>query len=255
MTTTILLPVSREEHLARVFAALELMHCDSSSTGLYVYVDGNDRLYNSASRYTEASKFASKACLQRPQQDGFRNLDLSARRLRVARIHNELREQLPHSDYVLLVEDDTVVPAHALAALQSAYVAHPFAGLVSGVQVGRHGIPHLGLWSADDVYEPSLIRSVLMGDGVQEIDATGLYCALVKADNYLKHDFKSFGLSGLGPDVDLGISLRQQGLKNFVDFSVRCDHRTKDKVITIGNSILRQVIMHREGNNWVREIR
>ena len=43
-TTTIILPVSREQHLLKVFASLELLECDRERTGLLAYVDGDEAL-------------------------------------------------------------------------------------------------------------------------------------------------------------------------------------------------------------------
>lgn len=152
---------------------------------------------------------------------------------------------------MFLVEDDTVIPPpYALKHLMRTYSLHPFAGFVTGVELGRWGIPHVGLWKADDVYEPSEITSLTPGQGVSEIDAAGLYCCLVKTEHYLKHDFKPFDNNALGPDVDFGIAFPQQGYMNYVDWSVSREHRTGDRVITIANSEVRQVSLSRMSDGW-----
>jgi hypothetical protein len=93
-------------------------------------------------------------------------------------------------------------------------MTHPFAGLVSGVQLGRHGIAHVGVWVADDVYEPTTITSVMPTDvQIVEVDATGLYCALIKRANYMGHNFGVFDPDAFGPDIALGLSLRASGFK------------------------------------------
>jgi hypothetical protein len=65
--------------------------------------------------------------------------------------------------------------------------------------------------------------------------AAGLYCSVTKAEHYLQHIFKPFG-DILGPDVDFGIALRQQGLRNYIDYSVDCAHLNGEQVFTLKNS-------------------
>jgi hypothetical protein len=235
--------------------ALEELECDSERVNLFTLVDGNADLFVKARNYTEHSKFKERLCVQRKPDSTFRRFDLMRRRLRIAAIHNEAKQYIQACDYIFLVEDDTIIPPHALQKLHRNYVAHPYAGFIEGVEIGRHGIPHIGAWRADDVYEPSKLETLLLGKDVEEIDAGGFYCALVKAANYLKHDFKPFGNNDLGPDVDFGIALRQQGLKNYIDWSVRCEHRTRDEVITVANTELKKVIMVREDDNWRRIVK
>lgn len=50
---------------------------------------------------------------------------------------------------------------------------------------------------------------------------------LTRADTFLKHHFEPYGYA-LGPDFGFGLALRQQGLKNYADLSVRCDHLKQD---------------------------
>jgi hypothetical protein len=39
-TTTFILPISREQHLLKVFASLEMLECNRERTGLLALVDG-----------------------------------------------------------------------------------------------------------------------------------------------------------------------------------------------------------------------
>ena len=132
---------------------------------------------------------------------------------------------------------------------------HPFAGLVSAVEIGRHGISHLGLWSADDVYEPTTITSLMPGEGVQEIDASGMYCVLTKRDNYVGHNFTAFDSNAYGPDIALGLALRQSGYRNYCDFGVWVEHRLPDgRVLTRANTTIQQVRLSKAANGWRQEI-
>lgn len=251
MKVTIFLPVSRDTYLQPVFSALEHLDCDRANTNLLVLVDGKSDLFVQARNLTEGSKFDQRLCVMRKPDRGFRQLDRLRRRRRIAQIHNEAKQYVQACDYVLLVEDDTIVPAHTLQALLRDYSMHPFAGMIEGVELGRHSLAHVGAWRADDVYETSKIESLMPGTGTEEIDAGGFYCALTKWDNYKRHEFAPYGNNDLGPDVNYGLWLRREGFKNYIDWSVRCEHRIAvDKGLTLGNTNPQQVIMEKEGNKW-----
>lgn len=288
MTATIVVPVSREEHLPRLFRSLELLECDAGKTSLFVYVDGNESLYVQTRNLTEQSRFLQRLCVQRHKSlEPIQKFNLLARRRRIASIHNEIRGFLKPCDYVFLIEDDTVVPLGALKSLQKAYALYPHAGFVSGVELGRHGIAHVGAWMADDVYEPTRIESItlaqLVHDGLASgqgyfepgldsggklteisymtggptnVDAAGMYCLLTKYDHYAKHEFKPFDGNTLGPDVDWSLSLRQQGYRNYVDWTVKCDHMLPNgEVLSLSNTDIVQVAMVKKDNGtWRQEI-
>ncbi len=172
------------------------------------------------------------------------------------------------SEYVFLIEDDGILPPDALSRLLADYLAHPYAGFIEGVELGRHGLPYVGAWRADDVYEPTKIESAIRStaqivDGgmrpvgsvpdtvVEEIDAGGLYCTLTKYDRYIKHEFKPFENCSLGPDFDWGIALRRLGFKNFIDWSVAIEHCKPDGTSIhprSTNSV--QMRFVREGSSW-----
>jgi hypothetical protein len=251
---TIFLPVSRDHFLARIFAALELLDCDREQTNLFVLVDGKSPLFVKARNYTTASKFKERLCIQRVPDGKFKGYDINSRRVRIATLHNEAKEHIQPCDYLLLVEDDTVIPPNTLTRLLSSYIAYPYAGFIEGAELGRWGIPYVGAWSADDVYEPSKIETLLPGDGIEQIDAGGLYCALVKWDHYAGHQFEPFGNKDLGPDVNFGLSMRREGYKNYIDWSIKCQHLVvsagKTESISLSNTTPQRVIMMKEGSNW-----
>lgn len=125
------------------------------------------------------------------------------------------------------------------------YLAHPHAGFVMGVELGRWGIPHVGAWHADDVYDMKRLesampaRSELLNDAgraigrtpdrvVEEIDAGGLYACLARLQHYTDHEFRPYEDCAFGPDLEWGISLRQQGHRNYIDWSVAVEHCRPD---------------------------
>ena len=196
---TIVLPVSRPDWLPIVFAALELLECDREKTNLLVLVDGNANLFLTARNLTESSKFASRLCIQR-KSDGNPRYDLRARRIRISTLHNEMKQHVPDCDYVWSIEDDGTFQPDALKRLLNVYMSYPFAGLVSGVEIGRHGLSHLGLWSVDDVYEPTTITSLMPGEGIRVPAKSGF--DFLTCGDAARHAGDGRLLGGHGPGDD-----------------------------------------------------
>lgn len=245
---TIVLPVSRDTFLQRIFANLDSLVCISAETNLLVYVDGDLNLYEKARNLTVNSKFAQKLCIYR--RKGMPNVgSVRSRRVRIADIHSEFKALIDKCDYIFLLEDDTLMPTTTLAVLLKHYSTHPFAGFISAIEIGRWGFTHIGAWKVDDIYNPKQITSVPNGEGLVEVDAAGFYCCLVKYENYMRHDFKPFE-DILGPDVNFGIELRKIGLKNYIDYSLHCKHLTIKDEITFLNTDIVQVQFDKEGEKW-----
>ena len=250
---TIFIPISREDHLDKLFASLELLECDRQYTNLFTYVDGDVALFVKARNFTQESKFNQRLCIQRSDNTKPSKFGYQVRRNRISKINNEAKEYLQNCDYIFGLEDDTIPPTNALQKLLRTYSEHPYAGLVSGVQLGRWGLTHCGLWRVDDVYEPTLIESAMPPtdlNATEEVDAAGMYCYLTKRETFEKHEFKPFDNNSFGPDVDFGFSLRREGLKNYVDWSVVTEHRTKDRVISLRNTEPIKVTFTKGEHGW-----
>ncbi len=236
---SIILPISRLDHLDRVFAQLELMDCDRFTTSLLAFVDGGQELYEKARHLTVHSKFEQKLCVMRKKGSGSVG-SVMRRRQRISDIHNEIKQYINSSDYVFLIEDDTIFPRNALTKLLEHYNTYPYAGVISTVELGRWGYCHIGAWEVNDVYSINEIKSPKLGSGIQKIDATGLYCCILKTKTYLEHEFKPFE-KAMGPDFNLGIELRKAGYTNYVDYDLKCVHLTQKEPITFQNSEIVQV--------------
>lgn len=245
---TIVLPISRKDYIKRIFTNLEMMNCDQNYTKLVVYIDGDMELFDMANNWVLQSKFVEKQCIFRRR--GIPNVgSIHRRRQRIADIHNELKEMptVKNSDYVFMVEDDTIFHSSTLEKLLRLYSTYPYAGFVSGVQIGRWGYTHIGAWQFDDPYEPKIIKSTPLGNGLSEVDAAGFFCCLTKTTYYTKHTFKPYDVI-LGPDVDYGIALRKQGLKNYIDYSITCSHLTKHGEIKFLDTDIQQVQFEKQSD-------
>lgn len=259
--TTIVLLVSRPDYLDLVFASLELMNCNATKTNLLTIVDGDNRLFVDARNRTELSKFENRLCIPYDSKDKMKNNDLNHRRKRIADIHNFAKQYIRKSDYIFCVEDDTTFGIDTLTRLMDNYRIVPFAGMIQGTQIGRHGIPHYGAWRVDEIYNPTEIKSMMPPDTnkkwdtswvqkITECDAGGLFCMLTKAEAYMAHTFKPFDTGDLGPDFDYGLELRKQGYKNYTDWSITCHHHTKRGVISPSTTTTQTVLFKKVEQRW-----
>lgn len=227
MKTTIVMPVSRPDFLKRIFAQLDLMPIDSPNTNILTYIDGDLELFELARNLTVASKFAEKLCIFR--RKGLPNVgSVKRRRQRIADIHNEMKQFITSdgSDFIFSLEDDTLITTNTFERLHKLYSLYPHAGFISGIEIGRWGYSMIGAWRTDDIYDPKKLWTTPLEEGVQEVDAAGLYGCLIPKNLYLSHDFKPFN-DMLGPDVDFGMQLRKAGYKNYVDNDLKYKHLTK----------------------------
>lgn len=251
----IFIPISRADNLGRLFTSLEFLTCDQDDTELVVYVDGDRQLYKMVQPYVEDSKFKEHTCIHRPGNHGVAPVSMLERRRRIAAIKNESKALIPKCSFVFSIEDDTIVPSHALSSLLSDYALYPQAGFIEGVELGRWGVPYVGAWRADSITEPTRIESAIPGEGVEEIDAGGFYCYLTTYDSYRLHDYEPFGNNDLGPDVNFGLFLRRKGFQNYIDWNVNCDHRTRSgSTVHPRTTQPRKVAMTFRGNHWQQSI-
>lgn len=253
---TIIMPVSRKDFLKRVFNQLELMDCDRQNTNLLVYVDGGMDVYLEARKYVTNSKFNERLCIYRNKGIGSVS-SVHRRRQRISDIHNEIKTLIKETDYILMTEDDTLMPLNTIPKMLHIARDKKYFGFITGVQLGRWGYTHIGAWKFDDVYEPTKIESVLMEKGLKEIDAAGIYCCFTTKENYIKNNFKPYD-EILGPDVQFGIYLRQQGLKNYIDYSITCDHLSLQGNVNVSNSNIVKVSFIKDNNEnfgWRQEVK
>lgn len=242
------MPCSRPDFLKRIFAQLDMMPCDNANTNILVYVDGNQPLFELARNLTVNSKFNERLCVYRAK--GVPNVgSVKRHRQRIADVHNEIKKLLNTSDFVFLLEDDTLPPLNAMEMLHHNHTENPNAGFISAVEIGRWGFEMIGAWCANDVYTPTEITTIPKGSGFATVDAAGLYCCLVRTELYMKHFFQPFE-DILGPDVHFGLTLRQQGYQNYVNQDIQCKHLTKRGEITFQTANIIQIRVKKVDHEW-----
>lgn len=231
-----ILPVSRIEFLDRVLDSL-LEQSYEPRPSLLVVVDGSNDLFLKVRNKIAQIGLDDVLCVLGINAYDAPALAIPQRRKRIANIHNQIRGLIGEDvDWIFSIEDDGILPVNALSWLVNDVQNYPSVGMVTGVELGRWGVPYVGAWRADDIMDAKKFMSFENKTGssdVDEIDACGLYCGLIRADLYKQHDFTSE--NGLGPDINMAIEFRQLGFKNYIDWFVPVTHITKknEKVIEI----------------------
>lgn len=249
-SVTIFLPISRDQNLDKIFATLELLDCDRTKTNLLTVVDGDAELFVKVRNFTEQSKFVQSLCVPFKSKHKLKHFDLLGRRMRIADIHNFAKEHMMQAQYVFGIEDDTIIKLTYLKRLIAAYELYPYAGFVTGVQLGRHGIPHVGAWYADDIYDPQYLHTPLAGKGLAKVDAAGFYCYLTPYELFTGHEYTPFQNNSLGCDVNYGLWLRQQGYDNYIDWDMPTIHRTRRGDISPLTTDVKQVAFTKKEGRW-----
>ena len=251
---TIIIPISRERYLDKLFMCLETLECNQNTTNLICIVDGPVELFLNVRNRVVQSKFNQKLCVQYVSNVQFKEHDINARRLRIADIHNQLKQHIGECDYVLGIEDDTIVPDYTLVELLRNYAERPYAGFIEGAELGRWGVYYLGAWKFDDVYNPTKVESYMPEgkiDELKEIDAGGLFCFMTKRSTYIDHFFKVFENNGLGPDVDFGVELRRLGYSNYLNLLINCSHMNNGQSISMPKMQPEKVGFDKVGDRWL----
>lgn len=219
MKITTILPVSRIKYLDRVLGSLDAQ--THAPDNLLVVFDGHDDDYPLVCEKVNRLKIPSE-CIR--SFNSSVTITIPERRMNITNIHNQLRT-LVDADWIFSIEDDGVLADNALEQLVKTAQTFSNPGFVTGVELGRWGTPYVGAWRVNDINTPTQIESLeVLGSGVEKIDAAGLYCALIKGDLYRQHEF--FCHNGLGPDVNLGLFIRQHGYNNYINWDVSVIHLT-----------------------------
>ena len=147
--------------------------------------------------------------------------NIAARRSRIAEIFNFARKYPTDTEYILTIEDDTIMPSDGLQKLLNL----DNDGLRSGVQMGRHAIKMLGLWHI----KPGQYQTLPYSTGIEKIDACGLYFCLIPADIWKSTPFVYDAESPVGPDVLYGETLHYYD--HLADLTIKCGHMQQHQTI------------------------
>ena len=152
---------------------------------------------------------------------------INTRRKRIAENHRKLRDIVKayKPDAIWQLEDDSILETDTLKKLIKTYNKYdkldPNFGYVSGVQIGRHGLYHVGAWKnfTKESFE-SIDHSAL---GIQRVEATGFYCLLAKTEAWLSGNCYWYD-NVWGPDVNWGLTMPYN---KYIDMDIKIGHKTK----------------------------
>lgn len=268
--TIIILPVSRPDFLQKIFASLEMLDIEGWLINILVIVDGNHDLYDKCLNFTMNSKFGVKECIYFKSHGQPDPANIKKRRKRIGEIHQQAKAHilgnstnLTPPEYVFLIEDDSPVPPNTLTILKRGLRDHR-TGASSALQLGRWGLPYIGAWKVNDVYNITEINSFSMDkindsvatsrDRTLLADAVGFYCMLCRWKVYKDILIEPFD-DVLGPDFKFCIELRRIGFLLRVMLDIHIPHLVKNKEpITFLNSDPVQVTFKLEEGKWKSEL-
>lgn len=254
MKINIVLPISRSTYLKELVNSLNNLEAPEQ-TKLIIIVDGPKELFDEV----KSQKIKFTRIIHRFEARRLDERDIYGRRQRIADLHNRFADNV-RAEYVFGMEDDSIVPPDALMRLlKIALEKQEDFGCAYGVELGRHSVPYVGIWSVDDVVNTTKMTSLMPSSGVQEVDAGGFYCFLTPAELYTMHYFQPYTdedswLSGAGPDIEYGLYLRTFGFKNYVDWGLNVKHLTEFGIISVENTTPRCVSLLKVYGGWTNII-
>lgn len=175
------------------------------------------------------------------------------RRKRIASNHLLLQAAVRDlkPDFIWQIEADGDYPPNTLKTLQKRYdqkFSYHRKGYVSGVQVGRHGLYALGAWQFNkDRTEFKSVDHKLKG--LVQVDATGFYCLFTDTQTWLS-GIANWNGEAYGPDVNFGLSLKDQGYDIYVDMDIKIGHITKGGTIHPDDISTENVTFTKTNNKW-----
>lgn len=249
MMISILLLVSRDFLLDKLFERLNELELPEQEVSIILLVDGDLNIFLKARNKMPSLKFAQKLCVRTEARSKRPSSSQHYRRRRIAELHNEAKQYIQGADLLFLLEDDGILPKDALIRLLKVYNTNDNVGFVSGLELGRWITPYIGGWLVDDPSDPQELQSIDIEQEVQEVHAAGLYCMLVAREVYEQHEFKPD--PNYGPDLVFGFALAAKGYKNYMLTSLVVDHHTSNKVINLKTTQPKKTHMVKKRGRWV----
>lgn len=170
------------------------------------------------------------------------------RRKRIAENHKKLKAivEAYKPDFVWQLEGDVELEPDTLARLITHYelLKDKDFGYISGNQIGRHGLYHVGAWVNFTHTNFQSIDHALKG--IQKVDATGFYCLLAPTDVWLSGNCEWNG-EPYGPDVVWGLSINK---KKYIDMDLEIGHKVKGGIIYPHHISTCTVRFSKENGSW-----
>ena len=242
------IPLTREWRAQTLASQIESLNTTNIDLTVLIYIDNP-----SIERKSVDQKFKDiKTIIYKTREWHFSEINIGRRRERITKVFEKAKKWITKDyDYVFVLEDDTNLDTEILQELIRGYETNSDVGIMSAVQAGRWADKIVGAWITDNPDRPTTLQTVEYTNElvIEEVDATGFYCFIIKPEDYLSLDFR---FNFFGPDVCAGIDLRRQGKKNFIDWRLKVDHVGRNGLVLVDKDCI--VNKYRLiGNTWVKQ--
>lgn len=227
----VFVPFTRRWCVTRFFASLAASDVPLHRCRLTLYADTDDpALVTDLAAASEALPFAEIVLHYTAWKAPAEFAPTRERRGRHGAMRTASAGLIPEADYLLLLEDDTLIPPDSWAKLTAGMEGFEWdAGFdwVCGFEVGRWSCPCPGIWHLTETER----RSARPGTGLEQVDATGFYLVLTTPELYRSRRWDYWD-KDWGHDVSITWQMTLDGYKLGVDWSLRCVHMTEDGDLT-----------------------
>lgn len=224
--------ISRPDCLDDYFNAIKAMTIPRDKCHWYVFIDSNDNgLISEIIEKTQGIHFATTRIFVTNEKPILSAGDFHSRVMRIARnmevIIDSIRgDSLGGSDFVFMIEDDTIPPKNAFKKLIGQLEKDEKIGFIQGAEVHRWTVRRLGgaiLKESAGVFKS---RHPISCDakGVVDINAGGWYCWAARTEALNGIVYKSIPDLKIGPDELFVYQINKKGYKTLMDMSIDCGH-------------------------------
>lgn len=257
---TLFCPFTRGWMIDRWTKSIEALDYDKTKMRLAILVDSDEfELWDRLGSWAAKQGFHSYVVkpTMKPKRQTYDH-SAEVRRNRIVEVKGLSKQIIGQSEFVFGIEDDTIVPPDSLKKMMAFMWQNQNVGFIEGAEVNRWGFKVMGAWRCDDLAIPTRMGTIPFKDeGVEEIDGGGFYCYLTRAHLYKQATYQNNGIP-FGVDVSYGISLRELGYQNYIDWSIKCEHyyleglADQPKVLIPDSSVATATWVLKDGK-WVLE--
>lgn len=225
--------VARKNVINEYFDGIEKLKMPREKMHYLVFCDTNDEeLVDIVKERTKGYKFLST----RIYVSGEQSLGMSdvspAREERITRnlrtILNDVNRWNNKSEFIFMVEDDTIAPPNAFQKLYKRIKENKNLAYITGVETSRGYDMHAGVatMTEENGEIKNRINPPYKKSGIGKINAGGWYCWMGRPRMAIEMPFRHLIGNGryIGPDYMMVYDLAKKGYDTEVDWSVGCLH-------------------------------
>jgi hypothetical protein len=237
--TTLALMISRDNVLDEFFESIKEIDMPKEKIHLFAFVDTNDEdLVNKVKEKLEDFNFLSKRIFVTNEVSMGYEYRSPYREERIARnvktILNDCLRQRIGTEFVFMLEDDTLVPPDSYKKLYTRMIENPKLAYITGVETSKTKDRHIGVAFLETDKNNEIVSKTVPSPktyGIDKINSGGWYCWMGRPEFIVDQNFRSFIQTGiyLGPDTLMVYDLVKKGFDCECDWSIQCKHYDPNK--------------------------